>query len=68
MADAITRLAARLPAFLPHVVGVWFVVDATADTQLLLRIARQPLHKATATSLGTKALMLSKALRNLPPS
>ena len=67
MADAIAEIAAHLPAHLPHIVRVWFVVDATADTHLLLRIARQPLHKATATSLGTGALLLWKALRSLPP-
>ena len=67
MADAIAEIANHLPAHLPHVVGVWFVVDATVDTHLLLRIARQPLHKATATSLGTQALLLWKALCSLPP-
>ena len=67
MADAITEVAAHLPAHSPHIVRVWFVVDATVDTPLLLRIARQPLHKATATSLGTQALLLWKALRSLPP-
>ena len=67
MADAIPEIAAHLPAHLPHIVRVWFVVDATVDTHLLLRIARQPLHKATATSLGTEALLLWKALRSLPP-
>ena len=58
MADAIAEIAAHLPAHLPHIVRVWFVVDATVDTHLLLRIARQPLHKATATSLSTQALLL----------
>ena len=53
MGDAIARLAATLPSFLLHVVRVWFVVDATVDTHILLRIARQPLQKATATSLVT---------------
>ena len=67
MADAIAEFAAHLPAHSPHIVRVWFVVDATVDTQLLLRIARQPLHKATATSLGTQALLLWKALRSLLP-
>ena len=67
MADAIAEIAAHLPAHLPHIVRVWFVVDATVDTHLLLRIARQPLHKVTATSLGTQALLLCKALRSLPP-
>ena len=67
MADAIAEIAAHLPAHLPHIVRVWFVVDATVDTHLLLRIARHTLHKATATSLGTQALLLWKALRSLPP-
>ena len=67
MANTITRLAAKLPAHLPHTVRVWFVVDATVDTHLLLRRARQPLKKATATKLGTEALIFWKALRGLPP-
>ena len=67
MADAIAKISAHLLAHLPHVVRVWFVVDATVDTHLLLRIAGQPLDKATATSLGTQALLLWKALRSLPP-
>ena len=58
MADAIAEIAAHLPAHLPHIARVWFVVDATVDTNLPLRIARQPLHKATATRLGTQALLL----------
>ena len=67
MADAIAGIATHLPAHLPHVVRVWFLVDATVDTHLLLRIARQPLHKATATSLGTQAVLLWKPLRSLSP-
>ena len=67
MADAIGEIAAHLPAHLSHIVRVSFVVDATVDTHLLLRIARQPPHKATATSLSTQALLLWKALRSLPP-
>ena len=67
MADAIAEIAAHLPDHTPHVVRVWFVVDATVDTHLLLRKARQPLHKATATSLSTQALLLWKALRSHPP-
>ena len=67
MADAIAEIAAHLPAHLPHIVRVWFVVDATVDTHLRLRIAPQPLHNATATSLGTQALLLWKALRSLTP-
>ena len=67
MADAIAKIAVHLPAHLLHIVRVWFFVDATVDTHLLLRIARKPLHKATATSLGTQVLLLWKALRSLPP-
>ena len=33
MADAITQTAAHLPAHSPHIVRVWFVVDATVDTR-----------------------------------
>ena len=57
MPNAIAEVAAHLPVLLPHVVRVWFVVDAIINTHPLLRIARQPLHKATATSLGTQALL-----------
>ena len=67
MADAIAQMPTDLPAHLPHVVRVWLVVDATVNTQLLLRIARQPLHKATVTSLGTQALLLRKALCSPSP-
>ena len=67
MADDITEIATHLPAQFRHVVWVWFVVDATVDTHLLLRKARQQLHKATTTSLGTKALLLWKAPRSLTP-
>ena len=67
MADAVTRLAATLPANLPHVVRVCFGVDATVHTHLPLRMTRHPLHRATARSLGTKALILWKALCSLPP-
>ena len=67
MADAIAKISVHLPAHLPHVARIWFVVDASVDRHLLLHIARQPLHKATATSLGTQALLLCKALRSPPP-
>ena len=67
MADAIAKLSAHLTAHLPHLLRVWFIVDATVNEHLLLRIARQPLHKAIATSLGTQALLLWRALRSLPP-
>ena len=58
MADAIAEIAAHLPAHLLHIVRFRFVVDATVDTHLLLRMARQPLHKATTTGLSTEALLL----------
>ena len=67
MANAIAKIAAHLPAHLPHVVRLWIVVDATVNTHLLPRTARQPLHKVTATRLSTQALLLWKALRSLPP-
>ena len=67
VADAIAEIAVHLPALLPPVVRVWFVVEATLDTHLLLRQARQPLHKTTAKTLGTQALLLWEALRSLPP-
>ena len=40
MADVIAEIATHLPAHLPHVVRLWFIVDATVDTHLLLRIAK----------------------------
>ena len=67
MTGAIAKIAARLPAHLPHIVWVWFVVDSSVDPHLGLRKARQPLHKASATNLGTQALLLWKALCSLPP-
>ena len=67
IADAIARMAAHLPAPLPHVVLVWLIVDASVDTHLLLRIARHPLHKATATSLSIQAPLLPQNLCSLPP-
>ena len=39
MADAIAEIATQLPAHLPHVLRAWFVVEATVNTHLLLRIA-----------------------------
>ena len=67
MDDAIAKIVAHLPARLPHIVWVRFVIDATVNTHLLLHIARQPHHKSTATTLGTQALLLWKALCSLPP-
>ena len=45
---------------------VWVVVIAPVDYQIIARLARQPLHKATDSSLGTQALHLWAALRSLP--
>ena len=44
---------------------VWVVVNAAVDFQIIRRLARQPLHRATDSSLGTQALHLWAALRNL---
>ena len=45
---------------------VWVVVDAAVDFQIVRRLAWQPLHKATDSSLRTQALHLWTALRRLP--
>ena len=45
---------------------VWVVVDAAVDFQIVRKLARQPLHKATDHSLGTQALHLWVALLRLP--
>ena len=49
-----------------HAHHVWVVVDAAVDFQIVRRLAQQPLHKATDSSLGTQALHLWTALRRLP--
>ena len=49
-----------------HTHHVWVVVDAAVDFQIVRRLARQPLHKATESSLGTHALHLWTALLRLP--
>ena len=49
-----------------HTHHVWVVVDAAVDLQIVCRLARQPLHKATESSLGGQALHLWTALRRLP--
>ena len=49
-----------------HTHHVWVVVGAAVDFQIVRRLARQPLHKATDSSLGTQALHLWTALRHLP--
>ena len=49
-----------------HAHHVWVVVDAAVDFQIIRKLARQPLHKATDSSLGTQAQHLWAALRRLP--
>ena len=49
-----------------HAHHVRVVVDAAMDFQIVRKLARQPLHKATDSSLGTQALHLCVALRRLP--
>ena len=49
-----------------HAHHVSVVVDAAVDFQIGRKLARQPLHKATDSSLGTQALHLWAALRRLP--
>ena len=49
-----------------HTHHVWVVVDAAVEFQSVRKLARQPLHKATDSSLGTQALHLWTALRRLP--
>ena len=48
----------------PH--HVWVVLDAAVDFQIVRRLARQPLHKGTDSSLRTQSLHLWTALRRLP--
>ena len=45
---------------------MWVVVDAAVDFRIVRRLARQPLHKATDSSLRTQALNLWTLLRCLP--
>ena len=45
---------------------MWVVVDAAVDFQIIRKLARQPLHKATDCSLGIQTLHLWVALRRLP--
>ena len=49
-----------------HTHHVWVVVDAAVDFQIVRKLARQPLHKATNSSLGGQALHIRAALRRLP--
>ena len=39
-----------------HTHHVWVVVDAAMDFEIVRKLARQPLHKETDSSLGTQAL------------
>ena len=61
--DAVTPIS-KSPRDQPHHVLV--VIDAAVDFQIVRRLDRQPLHKATNCSLGTQALHLWVALQNLP--
>ena len=49
-----------------HTHHVWVVVGAAVDFQIVRKVARQPLHKATGSSLGSQALHLWTALRHPP--
>ena len=49
-----------------HAHHVLIVVDAALDFQIVRRLARQPPHKATDSSLGIQALHLWTVLRHLP--
>ena len=49
-----------------HAHHVWVVVDAAVNFQMIRKLARQPLHKATNSSLGEQTLHLWAALRRLP--
>ena len=61
--DAVTANS-KLPQSQPH--NVWVLIDAVVDLQMVWHLAKQPLHKATDSSLGTQALHLWMALQNLP--
>ena len=49
-----------------HAHHVWVVADAAVDFQIVRRLARQPLHKATDFTPGSQALHLWTALQRLP--
>ena len=61
--DAVTAVSKAPRDQPPH---IWVVIDAAVDFQIVPRLARQPLHKVTDSSLGTQALHLWVALRNVP--
>ena len=60
--DAVTTVSEALQDQQHHILVIF---DAAVDFQIVRRLARQPLHKATDSSLGTQALHLWVALRNL---
>ena len=60
----IVTVISKTPRDQPH--HVWVVIDAAVDFQIVRRLARQPLHMAKDSSLGTQALHLWVALRSLP--
>ena len=60
--DALSAIS-KLPQSQPH--HIWVVTDAAMDFQIVRPLAKQPLNKATDASLGTQALHLWVALRNL---
>ena len=49
-----------------HAHRVWVVVDAAVDFQIIRKLAQDPLHEATDSSLCTETLHLLVALRSLP--
>ena len=49
-----------------HAHHAWVVVDTAVDFQIVPKLARHPLHRATDSSLGTQALHLWAALRRFP--
>ena len=49
-----------------HTHHLWVVVDAAVDFQVVRKLAQQPLHKASDSSFGTRALHLWAALQRLP--
>ena len=61
--DAISA-ASRQPQDPTHAVLVVF--DEVVDLQIIRRLAKQPLHIATDSSLGTQALYLWAAWQNVP--
>ena len=63
VADAVSDTHQELRDHTHH---VWPVVDAAVDLQIVCRLARQPLHKATEAGLITHPLHLWTALRHLP--